>query len=153
MVRGARAGGMVLALVLLLVSSGARAAELPVYNLKQLLVMALKYSPEVKASQSEVQLAKEQKNEAHGYRWAQFDTVVSGGVIPNAKLPEIRNVGKNSTLFIPDPKDKLHGMNVFGNLTFTLVQPLYTFGKIAYRERAAEKNVKIKEVGVDQKRG
>ena len=150
----ARTGGLILGLVLLLTPFGARGAgQPPVLNLKQLLDMAYNYSPEIKASQSEVKLAKEQKNEAHGYRWPQFDTTVTGGVIPNASLGQIRGVGKNQTLFFPDPKDKLHGVNVFGHLDFSLIQPLYSFGKIAFREEAAHKNVRVKEAGVDAKRG
>ena len=34
-----------------------------------------------------------------------------------------------------------------------MIQPLYTFGKIAYREEATEKNVKVKEEGVVAKQG
>ena len=131
----------------------ASGAETSVLNLKQLTVMALDYSNEVKATKSEVTLAQEQKNEVHGYRWPQFDAVATGGVIPNARRGQVRSVGEDKTLFYPDPKDKLHGMNVFGNLTFSLVQPLYTFGKIAYREEAAAKNIEIKKAGVDLKKG
>lgn len=153
MVRWARMGGALLGLVLLLAPLSAVGAEVPVLNLKQLIAMALKYSPEVKASRSEVTLAKEQKAEVHGYRWPQFDALVTGGIVPNARLPQVRQVGEDKTLYIPDPKDKLHGVNVFGNLTFTLIQPLYTFGKIAYRERAAGKNILVKRAGVHLKQG
>jgi outer membrane protein len=153
MVLWARIGGALLGLVLLLAPMAASGAEAPVLTLKQLLVMALNYSPEVKATKSEVTLATEQKNEAHGYRWPQFDAMVTGGVVPNARRGEVRQVGENKTLFYPDPKDKLHGVNVFGNLTFALVQPLYTFGKIAFREEAAAKNVDVKKAGVDLKKG
>lgn len=150
MTRWARVGGVFLALVIILAPVGAGAANGPVLTLKQLIEMALKYSPEVKASKSDVDLAKEQKNEAHGYRWPQLDAVATGGLVPNAHLPEVRGPGR---LYYPDPKDKLHGVNVFGNLTFSLIQPLYTFGKIAYREEAAGKNVKVKEAAVDAKKG
>jgi hypothetical protein len=123
-------GGAVLGLVLLLAPLAASGAETPVLTLQQLTVMALNYSPEVKATKSEVTLAQEQKNEAHAYRWPQFDAVATGGVVPNARRGQVRQVGEDKTLFYPDPKDKLHGMNIFGNLTFALVQPLSTFGKI-----------------------
>lgn len=153
MVLWARIGGALLALVLLLAPWAASGAEPPVLTLKQLTAMALNYSPEVKATKSEVTLAKEQKNEVHGYRWPQFDATVTGGVVPNARLGQVRQVGEDKTLFFPDPKDKLHGVNVFGNLTFALVQPLYAFGKIAYREEAASKNIEVKKAGVDLKKG
>ena len=153
MVFWARIGGALLALVLLLAPLAARGAEAPVLTLQQLTGMALHYSPEVKATKSDVTLAKEQKNEAHGYRFPQFDAVALGGVVPNASRGEVRQVGKNKTLYYPDPAGSIHGVNVFGNLSFTLIQPLYTFGKIAYREEAAAKNIVVKQSGVDLKKG
>jgi outer membrane protein len=153
MVFWARIGGAMLGLVFLLAPLTAGGAEVPVLNLKQLTAMALQFSPAVKATKSEVTLASEQKNEAHGYRWPQFDAVVTGGVVPNARLGEVRQVGKNKTLYYPDGKDKIHGVNVFGNLTFSLIQPLYTFGKIAFREEAAAKNIEVKKAGVDLQKG
>ena len=156
MSRWARLGGMILALVFLLAPMSGWTAEVPapggpVLTLPQLTDMALQFSPDVKASQSEVKFAKEQKNEVHGYRWPQFDTTAVGGVVPNAHLPVQTTPGQ--PLLQRDPKDKLHGVNIFGHLDFTFIQPLYTFGKIAYREGAAEKNVKVKEEGVVAKQG
>lgn len=142
-------GSVILGLAMLLAPVGSYAAAQPVLTLPQLITLALKYSPEVKASQSEVKVAEEQKNEAHSYRFPQFDSLVTGGIVPNARLPQVRG----DTIFYPDPKDRLHGVNVFGRLEFALTQPLYTFGKIAYREDAAKSNVKVKEAGVDAKRG
>jgi outer membrane protein len=160
-----RIGGTFLSIVLLLAPLAANGAESKspasgnaansekVLTLKDLIVKALKYSPQVKSSQSDVTLAKEQKAEAHGYRFPQFDAVGLGGVVTNARRGEVRQVGKDKTLFYPDPSGSIHGVNVFGNLTFTLIQPLYTFGKIAYRERAAGDNIKIKRYGVTLKQG
>ena len=153
MVLWARIGGALLVLVLVLAPLAAGGAETPVLTLKQLTAMALDYSHEVKATKSEVTLAQEQKNEVHGHRWPQFDALATGGVVPNARRGEVRTVGEGKTLFYPDPKDKIHGVNIFGNLTFSLIQPLYTFGKIAYREEAAAKNVEVKKAGVDLKKG
>ena len=79
--------------------------------------------------------------------------MATGGLVPNASRGEVRQVGEGKTLFYPDPKDKIHGVNVFGNLTFALVQPLYTFGKIAFREEAAANNIEVKKAGVDLKKG
>ncbi|MCX5889078.1 MAG: TolC family protein [Deltaproteobacteria bacterium] len=156
MSRWARMGGMMLGLVFLLAPMAGWPAAVPapggpVLTLPQLTEMALQFSPDVKASQSEVKFAKEQKNEVHGYRWPQFDTTALGGVVPNAHLPVQTTAGE--PLLQRDPKDKLHGVNVFGHLDFTLIQPLYAFGKIAYREGAAAKNVKVKEEAVVAKQG
>ena len=77
-------------------------------------------------------------------------TSLTAGVVPNARLPQVVGLG---TLFYPDSKSKMHGVNVFGHLDFALTQPLYTFGKIAFREEATNKYVKVKEAGVVPRRG
>ncbi|MDP3183599.1 MAG: TolC family protein [Desulfobaccales bacterium] len=147
----ARLGGVILGLTILGTPMAAPAAELPVLTLPQLISMALKFSPEVKASKSEVTLAQEQKNEAHAYRFPQFDSTFIGGVVPNAHRPELDLA--NNKIRYPDGSTRFNGVNVFGRLDFTLIQPLYTFGKIAFREDAADKNIKVKEAGVEAKKG
>jgi outer membrane protein TolC len=129
----------------------ARAAEPPVLNLPQLISLALQFSPDVKASKSEVKLAEEQQKEAHAYRFPQLDTTLISGVVPNAKRP-VFDQG-NQQITYPYPSNRLHGVNIFGRLDLYFTQPLYTFGKIAFREDAAKKNVKVKEAGVDAKKG
>ncbi len=166
MSRWARFGGMLLGLVILAAPLGVSAAEAPaagakksgnggpVLTFEQLTEMALVFSPDVKASRSEVKLAKEQKNEVHGYRFPQFDTTAVGGIVPKTRLPVIPlNNQPGARLFVPDPKDAWHGTTVFGHMDFTVIQPIYTFGKIAYRERATEENVQVKKEGVVSKQG
>jgi len=144
-----RLGGLILVLVILLAPWGAAANKASQLTLPELISKALEFSPEVKASKSETRFAQEQQNEVKGYYYPQFDVTGIGGVVPNARRPYVN--GRN--IIYPDPANRLHGVNVFGRLDFSLIQPLYTFGKIAYRERAAEKNVKIKEAGVEAKKG
>jgi len=150
-----RFGGLFLSLVLLLAPWGLGAAEAPTLTLQELISLALQYSPEVKASKSEVRFAQEQQAEVKGYYYPQIDATVIGGVVPNARRPyvQVPAAGGVGRIVYPDPSSKLHGVNVFGRLDLTVVQPLYTFGKIAYRDRAAGKNIKVKEAGVDVKRG
>jgi outer membrane protein TolC len=144
-----RFGGLFLALIIVLAPWGIGAAEAPQLTLPQLTSLALQYSPEVKASKSEVRFAQEQQNEVKGYYFPQLDVTGITGVAPNARRPYVD--GRN--IIYPDPSNRLHGVNIFGRLDFAVIQPLYTFGKIAYRDRAAAKNVKVKEAGVDVKRG
>ncbi|MBM4295757.1 MAG: TolC family protein [Deltaproteobacteria bacterium] len=148
-VRG-RFGGLLLGLALVLAPTAAISAEGPVMTLQQLIAKALAYSPEVRASKSEVKLAKEQRNEVHGYRYPQLDITGMTGVVPNSGLPKV--IG-NGNLFYSGSKNELHSVNIFGRMDFSVVQPLYTFGKIAYREEAAEKNIKVKNAAVDAKKG
>ena len=154
-----RFGGFFLALIILLSPWGLGAAEAPVLDLKQLTTLALNYSPEVKASKSEVRFAEEQVAEVKGYYYPQLDVVGVGGVVPNAKRPYVDTGGQGGSgptkgvIVYPYPSNRLHGVNVFGHLDAFITQPLYTFGKIAYRDRAAQKNVKVKQAGVDLKKG
>jgi len=129
--------------------AGTAVAKTPVLTLEQLTAMALKFSPEVKAGQSDVTLAREQQAEVQGYYYPQMETAATFGVVPNAKRPIIRQ----NQIVYPYPSNRLHGLNVFGRLDFGVYQPLYTFGKIQLREQAAGKNVLVQEAGVEAKRG
>jgi outer membrane protein TolC len=84
-----------------------------------------------------------------GYYFPQFESTITTGVTPNAKRPIVQN----NQIVYPYPGNRLHGVNIFGRLDFTVYQPLYAFGKISLREKAAEKNIQVKEAGVDAKRG
>jgi outer membrane protein len=149
---GGRLWGMFLGLVILGFGTGGGAAqEPPVLTLPQLTALALKYSPEIKASEREVDQAAAQKDQATAYKYPQLDVTALGGLVPKARLPVV--VGTNNALSYPDPKDSLHGITVFGRLDFRLIQPLYTFGKITKREQAASRYVEVKKAEVDSKRG
>ena len=146
---GVRATGIFMGLVILGASIGTAGQAPPEFTLPQLISMALKFSPEVKTSQSEVAIAKAQKAQAHGYRFPQFDMVMLGGPAPTAREPQIRG----NSIFYPDTKNSVNGVTVFGRLDFAVIQPLYTFGKIAHREEAAEKYTRVKQAEVDSKKG
>jgi outer membrane protein len=148
MLLGVRVGGILITLVFLGATGAAAAQEPPELTLPQLTSLALKFSPEVKTSQSEVTIAEAQKAEVRGYKFPQFDMLAVGGPAPKVRKPEIRGDG----IYYPDTKHDLHGLTVFGRLEFALTQPLYTFGKIAHREKAAEKYVRVKTAEVDAKK-
>ena len=150
-----RFGGLFLALAILLTPLGVGAKEAPELSLKQLIALALKFSPVVKASKSEMRFAQAQHEEVKGYYYPQLDATVISGLVPNAKRPYV-DVLPGSTkgnIVYPYPSNHLHGLNIFGRLDVTVTQPIYTFGKIAFRERATARNIKIKAAGVDLKRG
>jgi outer membrane protein TolC len=135
----------------LVLGAEAPKGKAPVLDLKQLTEMALKFSPQVETSRSDVKIAKEQNKEVRGYLFPQFDATAFTGVVPNAHLPRTQSIG--GTMYVPDSKNKIHGVNIFGHLDFTLIQPLYTFGKIKLREQATEKNIKVKEEAVVSQQG
>lgn len=144
-----RFGGLFLALVILMAPWGLAAKEVPELNLKELTALALKFSPEVKASKSETRFAQAQHAEVKGYYYPQVDATAVGGLVQNAKRPFV--VGSN--IIYQPSSDRINGIDVFGHLDLNITQPLYTFGKIALREKAAKKNIKVKEAGEDVKRG
>jgi outer membrane protein len=151
---GVRAAGIFM--ILMILGAGAMAAEkpaekpaVPEYTLPKLISLALKFSPQVKTSKSEVAIAEAKKAEVHGYKFPQFDATAITGPAPTVRQPEIRG----NSIFYPDTKNSVNGLTIFGQLNFTLVQPLYTFGKIARREEAAAKYVKVKTAEVDSKKG
>ncbi len=150
MLLGVRVTGLLL--ILLLLGAGAAKAAQPAgpeMTLPQLISLALKFSPEVKTSQSEVAIAEAQKAEVKGYKFPQFDMLAIGGPAPTAGEPQIRG----NSIYYPDNKNSLNGLTIFGRLEFALVQPLYTFGKIANREKAAERYTLVKTAEVDNKKG
>jgi outer membrane protein len=153
MVRGKRIFGAVLALLFLMGAGAVMGQEKPTLTLDELIAMALKFSPEIKASQDEVELARQQRAEARGYYFPRIETTSIFSVVPDAREPYVTNKDGASHIFFPDPKNRIHGVNVFGRLDAIITQPLYTFGKIAYRERAAKRYVKVKREGVEAERG
>lgn len=146
---GGRLVNFFMAMTFISLAAGAAAQEPPVMTLPQLVDLALKYSPEVKATQSDVALAEAQKAEVRGYKFPQFELTGLGGPVPTARHPKV--VGQN--IVYPDPKWEVNGLTVFGRLDFRVLQPLYSFGKIAHREKAADKYIKVKTAEVDSKRG
>jgi outer membrane protein TolC len=153
MFRGKRILGAVLALLFLMSADSMMAQEKPTLTLDELIAMALKFSPEIKASQDEVELARQQRAEARGYYFPRIETNTIFSVVPNAREPFVTDKDGASHIFFPDPKNRIHGVNVFGRLDAIITQPLYTFGKIAYRERAAKHYVNVKREGVEAERG
>lgn len=144
-----RLGGAVVCLAIIVFPLGLLAAGPPVLDLPQLITLALKYSPEVKASKSEVEAAKQQHEQAKSHYYPQVEAVAITGVAPNTRRPEVRG----NSIYFPDPSNRIHGVSFFGRLEAHVFQPLYTFGKIAYRKRAAARNIKVKEAQVEEKKG
>ena len=78
---------------------------------------------------------------------AQLDVTAVGGIIDNAKTPVVvasPTPGADGLLRGRIEKNQdVEGYGPFGKLEFTLVQPLYTFGKIGHCKEAALKSERI----------
>ena len=113
-----------------------------VYTLKDLIQRALATSPEIRQFQRGAEVALAKKDQADAGRYAQIELTAVVGPSPRAR---------GTVAASPDRKDTPVITNVFERVEMTLVQPLYTFGKITgYREAAAE-GVKVEKARVEEK--
>lgn len=117
-----------------------------VLTLQQLVELAVARSPAVAISQSEVKSAKSDLKQVESAFYPQFDIFVVTGPAADADEPQVVN-GR-----IIDPSSSgIFDIGIFGRLDFTLMQPLYTFGKLSNRKQAALRGVKAKQVEIEQK--
>lgn len=113
-----------------------------VYSLKDLIQRALATSPEIRQFQRGTEAALAKKDQADAGQFAQIELTAVVGPSPRAR---------GTVVDSPDRKDSPTVDNVFERVEMTLVQPLYTFGKITgFREAAAE-GVKVEKAKVEEK--
>ena len=138
----------------------AEADELPTLGLDDLIKMALEASPEIQESLQDLVAAESDLSMAKAAQWAQLDAIAFGGIVDKDERPVVRitddtreqtgtwvvpiTEGRTGDAFKPGP---------FGSLDFAIIQPLYTFGKIVNRRKAASQGVEAQRAAVDQARG
>jgi outer membrane protein TolC len=148
-----------LAFMLPVVAAGvAFAGEQPkVYTLDQLIAVAIERSPELQAAGQQVDSALYDLAQANAGKWAQFDATVVAAPVPDADRPTVTvsaTPNADGTLRgVIDENSGQESLGPFGRLDFTLSQPVFTFGKISYRQEAARHGVAAKQAALDQKRG
>ncbi len=128
-------------------------------NLDQLIQMALEKSPELGQAQQDLVMAESDLEQAKAARWPQLDALAIGGVVDAADRPIVVVSPR------PGPGDRyLRGRienpdwdpgdpGPFGKLEITVVQPLYTFGKISHRIDAALRGVNVQKAAMEKNRG
>ncbi|MGO9612129.1 MAG: TolC family protein [Dissulfurispiraceae bacterium] len=111
-----------------------------VLTLEQCVKKAVEVSPEIGETRYETEVYKSKQLQADSAVYPRIEVLALGSVSPEAKSDQ---------LFVTDYTLKLNG--IFGNATATVIQPIYTFGKIdSYRE-AASSGVKVAQAGVSKK--
>jgi outer membrane protein len=113
-----------------------------VLSLEEALSLAVKNSPQIKEQQFGVLKRQSQRAQADAARFAQLDISVVGGPSPRARGNQISS---------PDSKDHPAITGVFGLATISLVQPLYTFGKIDSLREAAAHGIAVSQAQVQEK--
>jgi outer membrane protein TolC len=117
-------------------------ASKAVYSLKDLIQRALATSPEIRQFQRGAEVAMAKKDQADAARYPQIELTAVVGPSPRAR---------GTVVDSPDRKDSPTINNVFEIVEMTLVQPLYTFGKITGFREAADAGVRVDRAKVEEK--
>ena len=111
-------------------------------TLQEVLEAAIRNSPQVKEEQFGVLLRESQRKQANAARFAQVDLTVVGGPSPRARGNQISS---------PDSKTNAEITGVFGTAIFSIIQPLYAFGKINSFRKAATHGKAASQAAARQK--
>ncbi|NMC74027.1 MAG: TolC family protein, partial [Geobacteraceae bacterium] len=113
-----------------------------VLGLDECIRRALTHSGELGESRADIALAESKLDEAKAHRYPQIEILGLFGPVSKARGDQV---------YSPDRIDHLHGLTVFTRGDATLVQPLYTFGKIGERMKAATHGIEVDRAKKDQK--
>lgn len=106
-------------------------------NLEDCIRMALKTAPELGEADSDIALATSKLNEAKSYRFPQLEMTTLVGPAPTAYrsdiAPDIRT----------DRSFSFNALTWFTSADATIIQPLYTFGKISENMKAATHGIEV----------
>jgi len=133
---------LLLGLALLLLPARAPAA-MQALSLKECVSRALAHAPELGEAQADVDLVGAKLDEAKGNRFPQLDFLGLTGPSPRARGNQISS---------PDTISNTNALGWFERGDLTLVQPIYTFGKISHSMSAARHGIEVEKLRKEQKR-
>ena len=135
----------------LLLCGGVRAETV---NLDQAVSSALNHDPRIEEVKHLVDAARAVVDEAQGHKGWAIDLNSFVGVAPavNGGLFEGGACVPGNCKVRTDRYD-LSGFSLWGDVTLSVIKPLYTFGKIENYTKAAEANVAVKQGDVRLRRG
>ena len=144
-VSGSWSGGLAaltLCAVLLMLPARAFAAE-QALSLKECVARALAHAPELGQAQADIELVVAKLDEAKGYRFPQIDFLGLSGPVPRARGNQVSS---------PDTISGTSAYGWFERGDLTLVQPIYSFGKISHSMSAARHGIEVEKARKEQKR-
>lgn len=106
-------------------------------SLDDCIRMALKAAPELGEAQSDIDLAASKLDEAKSYRYPQLQVTTLIGPAPTAYQSDITPVIKTDRSF------SFKELTWFTSTDATIIQPLYTFGKISENMKAATHGIEV----------
>lgn len=128
----------------LMSAGGWQPAAAALYSLEQCIDKALRYSPEIREAKQEVELSQAKHDEARAHKFPVIETLGIFGPAHRARGDQV---------YSPDSATHPHRWTIFGSFTATIIQPVYTFGKIQFRQDAARAGVEVSRAGVRKKEG
>ncbi|AEB09362.1 TolC family protein [Desulfobacca acetoxidans] len=136
--------GLLLSLLGLWLFATAPTAAAAGYTLDQCIEKALKYSPEVREAKQEVEMSKAKHDEAAAHK---LPTIEGLGLVGPAHR------ARGDQVYSPDTSTHINQWTIFGRISAAIVQPIYTFGKIQFRQDAAKAGIEVSRAGVQRKEG
>lgn len=113
-----------------------------VIGLDECIRRALTVAPELGETRADITLAEAKLDEAKAHRYPQIEMIGLIGPAPQARGDQISS---------PDRAGSLERLTVFERGDAAIIQPLYTFGKISERMRAATHGIEVERARKDQK--
>ncbi|MDA8428061.1 MAG: TolC family protein [Geobacteraceae bacterium] len=99
--------------------------------------IALKAAPELGEAQADIDLTTSKLNEAKSNRYPQLEVTALFGPAPQAHLQDI------SPAVATDKPFRLNDLTWFTSTDATLIQPIFTFGKISQNMKAASHGIEV----------
>lgn len=131
--------------------AAARAADEPakavlVLGLDECVRMALKSAPELGEAQADIELTASKLDEAKSHRYPQLEVTALFGPAPRANSADI-----SPTVATDKKYSRFNQITWFTRSDATLIQPLYTFGKISENMKAATHGIEVDRSRKDQR--
>lgn len=114
-----------------------------VFNLEQCIKKAIEVSPEIGEFRYEEEIYKSKKLQADSAVYPQIEVLAITGPSPEAKREYISPSINTSVATTVN--------GIFGSADITLIQPIYTFGKISSYKEAAQSGIRVARAGVEKK--
>ena len=105
-----------------------------VLGLEDCVRIALKAAPELGEAQADIDHTTSKLEEAKSYRYPQIEVLAMFGPAPPAKREDLSATDKSF---------KMKELTWFSSADATLIQPLYTFGKISENMKAATHGIEV----------
>jgi outer membrane protein TolC len=130
------AGGLLAHASVTCAANGAATSN-QVLGLDECIRLALASAPELGEAQADIELANSKLEEAKSHRLPQVELTALFGPAPDARREDLYPT------ITTDRKFKLSELTWFASADATIIQPLYTFGKISENMKAATHGIEV----------